>query len=471
MNSESRIDDAYNEALDYLYGLINFELKRHDRYMESKLDLDRPRHLMELLGSPHEKFPSIHIAGTKGKGSVAAICAECLRESGLKVGLYTSPHVREFRERIRILTADDGDGRISRESFVELMQRMHTAVERIPEATWFEVVTAVAFTYFAERHVDVAVVEVGLGGRLDATNVLTPMVSVITSLSYDHTEFLGDTLAQIAGEKGGIIKPGIPVVTSSQKAEALERLVEIANERHSKLYVVGRDWVYRNGDRDVTDGKQALIIERSADPAFIPPGSSFRLALAGAHQLENATVAVAALSHVRTRFPRLTLSTVAATTERVEWIGRLQIMHQERGTPTIVVDCAHNVDSASKLRIALSHDYHYDKLWIILGVTIGKDVAGMMNELLPLSETAIATVSTHPRASDPSAIAELAAELGYEVIQSANVREAVLTAWNLAGPRDLICVTGSIFVVGDLLNEWDTLKSQLLQTSQQAQTI
>lgn len=460
------IDDAYNEALDYLYGLINFELKRHDRYMESKLDLDRPRELMAFLGSPQEQFPSIHIAGTKGKGSVAAICAECLRASGLKVGLYTSPHVREFRERIRVLTADDGDGRISRESFTELMGRMHAAVDSIPTITWFEVVTAVAFLYFAQQQVDIAVVEVGLGGRLDATNVVTPMVSVITSLSYDHTEFLGDTLAQIAGEKGGIIKPGVPVVTSSQEREALDRLAEIADQRHSRLYVVGRDWVYRNGDRDITGGKQALIIERSADPAFVPPGSSFRLALAGAHQLENATVALAALSHIRSRFPQVTLSTIAATTERIEWIGRLQTMHQEEGTPTILVDCAHNVHSASKLRVALSHDYRYDKLRLILGVTLGKDVAGMMKELLPLAETTIATVSTHPRASDPSTIAELAAELGYEVMQSTSVRDAVHTAWNLAGPRDLICVTGSIFVVGDLLNEWDTLKSQLLQASQ-----
>jgi dihydrofolate synthase/folylpolyglutamate synthase len=468
MSADGRIDDAYNEALDYLYGLINFELKRHDRYMESKLDLDRPLDLMAFLGSPHQNFPSIHIAGTKGKGSVAALCAACLHASGLKVGLYTSPHVREFRERIRVLTAEDADGRISREWFIELMQRMRSAINEIPGITWFEVVTAVAFLYFAQQEIDVAVLEVGLGGRLDATNVVTPLVSVITSLSYDHTEFLGNTLSEIAGEKGGIIKAGIPVVTSSQKAEALKRLVDIAGERHSKLYVVGRDWVYRNGDRDVTDGKQELFIQRSADPSFIPHGSSFRLALAGAHQLENATVALAALSHVRSRLPQLALATIAEGIENVEWTGRLQIVHQEEGTPTILVDCAHNVDSAAKLRFALAHDYHYDRLWIVLGVTIGKDVAGMMKQLLPLAEATIATVSSHPRASDTAAIASLAAELGYEVIQSGNVQEAMFAAWKMAGPRDLICVTGSIFVVGDLLNEWDTLQIGLLRTSQLA---
>ena len=198
-----QIDAAYESALDYLYGLINFEMRRHDRYMANKLDATRPQRLMAFLGDPQAAFPSIHIAGTKGKGSVAAMCAASLRAAGYKVGLYTSPHVQEFRERIRILTPEDEDGRIPQADFVALMAEMKTAVAAIEEITWFEVVTAVAFLHFARQGVDVAVVEVGLGGRLDATNVLNPLVSVITSLSYDHVDLLGDTLTQIAAEKGG----------------------------------------------------------------------------------------------------------------------------------------------------------------------------------------------------------------------------------------------------------------------------
>ncbi|HEY1408471.1 MAG TPA: hypothetical protein VF434_05980, partial [Promineifilum sp.] len=190
--------NSYEAALDYLYGFINFEHKSLERYHASKIDPERPRRLLAQLGFPHDTFPSIHIAGTKGKGSVAAMCAACLREAGLRVGLYTSPHLREFRERIRVLTPDDPVGCIPQAQFVSCLERVRPAVEQTLDITWFEIVTAIAFVHFADSAVDCAVVEVGLGGRLDATNVLTPLVSAITSLSLDHTQLLGDTIEQIA---------------------------------------------------------------------------------------------------------------------------------------------------------------------------------------------------------------------------------------------------------------------------------
>jgi dihydrofolate synthase/folylpolyglutamate synthase len=454
-NGVNNIDtQAYEQALDYLYGLINFEMRRHDRYMASKLDASRPQQLMAFLGNPHQRFPSIHIAGTKGKGSVAAMCAASLRAAGYRVGLYTSPHVQEFRERIRILTPDDADGRIPPSNFVHLMDQLKTAVTAIEEITWFEVVTAIAFLHFAQQGIDVAVVEVGLGGRLDATNVVTPLVSVITRLSFDHTDLLGNTLSQIAWEKGGIIKPGIPVVTAPQQPEAHDKLVEIAAERGCTLSVVGQDWQFEGR-------KQELIITQSPS-SFCPHPSAFPLALVGDHQVENAAVAVAALAAAQPHLPDLTLTAVRTGLATVRWNGRLQTLHKTTGTPTVLLDCAHNVDSAIRLRHALTQDYQYKKLWLIFGASAGKDVAGMLAELLPLAAGAVATISTHPRADTPEEIAALAAQAGFSMTAEPDLETAVTQIWQKAGPNDLICVTGSIFVVGDLLNQWENLQSKLL---------
>lgn len=464
--------DRFQQALDYLYSFINFEHQRLDRYTASKLDPSRPQRLIEFLGSPHKQFPAIHIAGTKGKGSVAAMCAASLQAAGLKVGLYTSPHMQEFRERIRVLlpavhdsresgnqvTADDG--RISETTFVTLMEQVKTAVPHFPEVTWFEILTAIAFLHFAQEQVDVAVVEVGLGGRLDATNILTPLVSVITSLSLDHTQLLGDTVAEIATEKGGIIKPGVPVVTSAQPAEAMERLLAIAAERESPISVIGRNWLYE-GRLDPHSGKQTLIIRQSPDHAFIPDDATFSLALSGEHQLENATVALAALTAIRSHFPGLDLRAVQTGLATVAWPGRLQTLFEGEGLPTILVDSAHNVDSAIKLRQALSHQYLYENLWLVFGATVDKDIPGMLAQLLPIARMTIVTASTHPRAAGVDDLARLAADLGYDTMTAPNVAAAVSSAWLLAGSYDLICVTGSIFVVGDLLNQWESLQSHL----------
>jgi dihydrofolate synthase/folylpolyglutamate synthase len=454
--------DAYGAALDYLYSFINLEHKRVDRYQASKMDPTRPGQLLAYLGSPHVHMPAIHIAGTKGKGSVAAMCAACLRTAGLKVGLYTSPHVQEFRERIRILTAADDEGLISETDFVYWVEQLKTAAAHFPDITWFEIVTAIAFLHFAQEAVDVAVIEVGLGGRLDATNIITPLVSVITSLSLDHTYLLGDTLDKIAFEKGGIIKPGVPVVTAGQKPEALEVLLNIAAEREAPVSVIGRNWQYE-GEGRAADGLARLTITQSPDPTFIPPQTTFALSLVGEHQLENATVALAALQIVRPRFPGLMLTAVQTGLASTHWTGRLQIVHQGPTTPTLLVDCAHNVDSAIKLSQALVHDFNYDRLILVFGATADKDVTGMIPHLFALAATTIVTISSHPRAASPSELALAASDLGFPVLVLPTVSTAVSHAWQLAGPHDLICVTGSIFIVGDLLNEWKRLERELLR--------
>lgn len=461
--NETQID-AYEKALDYLYSFINFERKKQDRYLASKLDHTRPRRLFDALGTPFTQFPAIHIAGTKGKGSVAALCAFALRAAGYKVGLYTSPHLQDFRERIRILTAEDADGRIPKSQFIQQINKIRTLEADYPDITWFEILTAIAFLHFADSGVDVAVVEVGLGGRLDATNVLTPLVSVITRLSLDHTTLLGNSLRQIAYEKGGIIKPSIPVVSARQEREAAQELLNIATERESPISIVGKNWRYEGTAVSHQSDQQQLTITHSPAPDLIPAGSQFTLPLAGEHQLENGTVALAALQQVEPHFPHLTLKTVQEGFTNAKWPGRLETLHPgSEQTPMLLIDCAHNPDSAQKLRAALLHNYQYNHLWLIFGAPADKDIANMLAELLPLAQQAVVTTASHPRSATPKQLAKISAELGFEVTAVPNMATALKTTWRQAKPGDLICITGSMVVVGDLLNQWDSLKSTLLR--------
>ncbi len=461
---------AYEEALDFLYSLINFERQRLDRYAESKLDPERPFKLVNFLGAPQNQFPALHIAGTKGKGSVAAMCAYSLHAAGLRVGLYTSPHLQEFRERIRILTPEDADGRIPEPAFVNLVARIKTALDHVPDVTWFEAVTAIALAHFANEQVDIAVIETGLGGRLDATRVVNPLVSVITSLSLDHTELLGNTLAEIAYEKAGIIKPGIPVIAAHQAAEAAQRLREIAAERGSSIDFVASatqtdsqySWLYE-GAHGAAGRRQQLRLVRTPAGALIPPETPLTLGLDGEHQLENAAVAVAALHTIRPRFPQVDETAVRAGLATVQWNGRLQIVHAgDENTPTLLIDCAHNPDSVGRLCHALTHDYAYRRLFLLFGAPADKDIPAMLAQLVPLTAGIVTASANHPRSAAPADLAQMAAALGGTAVPSTSIGDALTAVWRMAQPGDLICATGSIIVVGDLLNQWESLKSHLL---------
>lgn len=442
MITDKTIDQQYEDALDFLYSHLNFEVKAQDRYMANKLDPKRPFTILSALDNPHQTYPTIHIAGTKGKGSIAALCASVLRAAGLRVGLYTSPHLQDFRERIRILTPDDAKGWIPKADFAGLMEEMKTAVSQIPSSTWFEIVSSLAFLHFAHQQVDIAVIEVGLGGRLDSTNVVTPLVSVISSLSMDHTKFLGDTIEQIAYEKGGIIKPTVPVVTATQPPAAMAKLQAIAQERQSPIMVIGEDWQYEK-EAD----SQAFCITKSAASSFIEEGDCFPLALRGAHQLENATVALAALAVVQPHFPSLTAGAVRVGFANVVWNGRLQ---QLQTAPTIITDGAHNADSARKLADALRDEFSYANLHLVFAVSGDKNIVEMMDILFPMAASITVTRSTHPRAAVPSELAAQAAQ--YPVTAAENLEKAMAMVMNNASADDLICVTGSLFIVGDLLN-------------------
>src|SRR5512138_1673493 len=276
----SDIEVQYNQALDYLYSFVDYSLKHISELARAEFNLDRMFALLEELGEPQGRYPIIHVAGTKGKGSVAAFCASALHAAGYKTGLFSSPHLWDYVERIQI----DGEP-ISHERLVELVEEVKPAVKRVPKLTTFEITTAIAFLAFAKSHVDAAVIEVGLGGRLDATNVVMPRVSVITSLSYDHTAILGNTLVAIAGEKAGIIKRGRPVVSSPQVPEALEVLERVAKQRDCPLILIGRDVTFERRASSL-DGQRLAI----SDPRSAASDQPLELAipLLGAHQVENA---------------------------------------------------------------------------------------------------------------------------------------------------------------------------------------
>jgi dihydrofolate synthase/folylpolyglutamate synthase len=434
---------TYQEAIAYLHSLTDYEKTRIERYTPETLDLSRVERLLAAVGDPHTGFLALHIAGTKGKGSTAAFAESCLRAAGYRTGLYTSPHLHTFRERIQL-----AGRKIAREEVVALVEEIHPLIERTPGATTFEVITTIGFLHFARKGVEVAVVEVGLGGRLDATNVLTPEVSVITSLSLDHTYLLGNTLAQIAFEKAGIIKPGVPAVSAPQRAEAIQVLEKVSQERKSPLIEVGRDWDYDPGLADLEG--QSFTVRRVADGGSELDGT-YWIPLLGRHQLENSASAIAALEVMRGRGFHISAQAVGDGMRNVQWPGRLEILSRE---PLVVVDCAHNPYSAHVLRQALEEWFPGRRWVLIFGASTDKDIRGMLLELLPVSEYTIVTRSDHPRASPPMELADAVASVGSGAEVSVNVRKALQRGMAVMDPGSGLLVTGSIFVVADAREEW-----------------
>ena len=430
---------SYSDALDYIYSFTNYDVRQGFRYPPDVVNPFREVEVLGLVGDPHRSYPCIHIAGTKGKGSVAAMCASALQAAGLRTGLYTSPHLISFTERIRV----DGE-EIDRDDVAQLVADLRPFIDQVAGITTFEVMTALAFAHFHRQKVDVAVLEVGMGGRLDATNVVTPLVSIITTLGYDHTHLFGDTLHEIAGEKAGIIKEKAPVVCAPQAAEALEVVEQKAADCQAPLTLIGRDWWFESKE-DTLDG-QVFKAGRIGEP-----GETYRTPLLGRHQALNATVALAALDIVKPHFAGLDEKAIKDGLAHVSWPGRLQVLSRR---PVLVLDGAHNIDSAQALAAALTDLFPERRRILVVGVTGDKDVNKILNTLIPLADTIVTTQAQHPRAMPVDELTQRFEELGAPPISAPDVASALQQALQLAGPDDVVCVTGSLYVVGDALAAW-----------------
>ena len=436
------LNTQYQQALDYIYSFIDYEREPGPRG-PARYDLRRVEELLARLGNPHLKARTVHIAGSKGKGSVAAMIALALTASGYTTGLNTSPHLHSFNERIRV-----DDKLISNKELVTLVNKVRPEAEVVHEKatygelTTFELITVLAFAYFELKKVDFQVIEVGLGGRLDATNVVQPEVCIITSISLDHTEVLGNTLAEIATEKVGIIKPDSIVVTSPQVDEVDKVIEETCLGCKAGLVRVGSDVTWQGLGFD--SSRQSLRVKgRLASYELSIP-------LLGQHQLENAATAVAALEVLAEKGFHISGDNIADGLSQVSWPGRLQVLSRR---PLLVVDGAHNTDSARKLRQSLEQYFDFDRAILIFGVSSDKDVAGIISELLPLFDKVIATHSIHPRAMPTASVVAEFRRWGVEAPATEDISIALPLALTLAGENDLICVTGSLFVVAGAIEQ------------------
>jgi len=424
--------DSYQKTLDYLYTFVDYSLVRNFRNAPGRFDLARMAAFADPLGNPHRQYPIFHVAGTKGKGSVSALCASALQAAGYRVGLYTSPHLQDFAERIQV------NGQyLPHDDLVALVDEIRPVVASIPNLTWFEITTLLAFLYFARQRCTAAVIEVGLGGRLDATNIVSPLVSVITSLSYDHTAILGETLAEIAAEKAGIVKPGAPLVLAPQKEEARQVVARIAAERGSPLIEVGRDYRFEALTHSL-EGQSFRVW-----PPQDKPPITLDIPLLGAHQVENAATAFAALQTATASGLAVSLEAIQQGFRRVSWPGRFEVLRRE---PPLVLDCAHNRDSALRLRQALDEYFPGRPVVLLFGASEDKDIAGMFAELLPHTRELILTRSFHPRAASPEHLARLAADFDCPTRIVEPLEAALPAALQAAGADAVTVAAGSIFI-------------------------
>lgn len=435
----------YNETVDYLYGLQKHGIK---------LGLKNTERLMSILGEPRNSFRSVHIAGTNGKGSTAAIIASILKESGFKVGMFTSPHLVSFTERIKI-----NNSPISEEDVAELTSYIRKIVAATDlKPTFFEFITAIAFYYFACEKVDWAVVEVGMGGRFDATNVILPVVSVITNIGFDHKEFLGQSISEIAFEKAGIIKHAIPVVTAVNNSEALEVIENVAKKTGSEIYIYGKDFkgsLTFIGDRRITFDYTSI----NHSIGYINNFKDYKnltLPLSGRHQLYNASLAIRTCETLRHRGFPVTDGAINDGISRLKFGGRLEWISQ---TPSIIIDSAHNPDAAKALADAVKEIFlEHKKIILIIGIMKDKDIEGVLSPLTQIADTIILTKPEGERAASPERLKEALKKLEKwdngnsmlnSIITTNTVDEAIERAKELWNENYIILITGSFYTTGE----------------------
>ncbi|MEN0020507.1 MAG: folylpolyglutamate synthase/dihydrofolate synthase family protein [Planctomycetota bacterium] len=458
---------SFQTAVRYLDERMNVERARPARLDPTMFKLDRMRDLLDRLDNPHERVKTVHIAGSKGKGSTAEMLTAGLAGCGYAVGLYTSPHLVSPRERIRI-----NRDWIDEQDFVAALGQVAaaaTAIEKkFGEATYFEMTTAMAFQYFAERAVDVAVIEVGLGGRLDSTNVITPELCIITAIQLEHTQLLGDNVQQIAREKAGILKPGVPAFTFNQGKEVLPTLKEVAEEVGAPLRVLGKDvdFSYRfEADPDLGPHVRVCVSDSTTSYEHLP------VPLKGEHQAQNCGLALAALTELNQRGFSCAERPVALGLAGTQMHGRLEPALDQ---PRILLDGAHTPESVHAMIKAIGAHIRYDSMVMVFGCAADKDVDAMLEKVALGADKIIFTKSSsNPRACDPHELAKRFAETSTKMTQVVpDVKEAINTAARAVGRDDLIVVCGSFYLAGEakaLLEEGKAKRAEAGKPGQQVE--
>jgi len=444
-------EQQYQQALDYIYSFIDYSLTRNLRYSVEKFNLDRMKQFLQLIGNPQANYKSIHVAGTKGKGSTCAMLTSILANGGYRTGFYSSPHMIDFTERIRV-----GNQRISKQRLVKLVDWIRPYVQRIPELTTFEIITAIAFKYFSDEKVQIALVEVGMGGRLDATNVILPVLSVVTPISHDHMKILGTTIEKISEEKAGIIKIKVPLVIASQKKIARKVLIETAIKNNAPVFDSEQLIRLENTEKSL-DGQsfrvQKIIEDYFIDRKIIPriKGKEFYIPLIGEHQLSNAKTALVSILLLNDLGFKITVDQIVKGFRKTNWQGRFECISKK---PLIFIDGAHNRDSFRKFNTTLQEYFEGLQKILIFGASEDKEVEFMLKIIRKTVDKVILTRTEHPRAMEVGELKKVTEKLKIKSIYSESVEDSLQIALKLTNEDTVIIAAGSIFIAGAIKRIW-----------------
>jgi dihydrofolate synthase/folylpolyglutamate synthase len=415
---------AYQQSLDYLYGLEKFGMM---------FGLTQVERILNAIGNPHQEIQAIHVGGTNGKGSTAAMMSSILQKEGYRVGLYTSPHLIRFTERIKVNGKEIEEEEVA--AIVGWMRKEIEAAGVLPPFTFFDFTTAMALHYFKQKLVDLAILEVGLGGRLDSTNVIDPSISIITNISKDHEEYLGKSILKIAREKAGIIKKGRPLITAATQPHVLRLFSKVCQEKGSPYFRVGKEFRYvraDDGDFDYEGLNRKLW--------------SVHLNLKGFHQVINATTALGAMEVLEDLGYRVSTHAMIDGLKEVDWPGRLEMVSS---SPRVILDGAHNPAGALVLRESLEKEFQYQNLILLIGIMKDKDIQTILHLLAPLADHIILTKPHTDRATPPSLLKKTLGQNGKKAEITEDLREAIERGLSLTQEEDLLCITGSLYTVGE----------------------
>jgi len=419
-------NSSYKKAVQYLYGLQKYGIK---------FGLSKTSNIMKAMGNPHHGQKYIHIAGSNGKGSVAAMLESILIRSGLKVGFYSSPHLVRFTERFRINKLEISPGKAE-----AIIKELRDIINSDQPPTFFEVTTAIALTYFTREETDIAIMEVGMGGRLDATNVINPLVSVITNIALEHQFFLGSRITDIAGEKAGIIKNGVDLVTAVTQPQVIQLIKDICEKKKATFRRIGKDIRYRTSG----SGFNYYGLKRRFN--------GIELGLNGRFQNRNAALALAVIEILETKGFKISSRHITEGLKNTAWPGRMQIMSRN---PIIILDGAHNTGAISELTDSIQRDFTYKRLILVIGIMEDKDIRKIFYKIVPSADYVIYTSPDYYRSANPEILMKSASNMGKQGEIVSVISEAIDRAKEIAGPQDMILITGSLFTVGEALTYFD----------------